>query len=157
VRATIATLLALLWAQPAAAHVSVEPRLVTQGEVADLRVELPRLRPGSAPERLEVAAPGLELLSSRLAGTRGPETRWAVRVRVDAEPGLLPLTLRPVYADGRSVEVEDRLTVVPPAESTGLPWAWAVVGTALALAVAAVALQVARRPRGPDAQSGPPA
>jgi hypothetical protein len=127
--------------------VSVEPRLVEQGEVAELAVELPRLRPGAAPERLEVEGPGLELLSSRLAGTRGVETRWAVRVRVDAEPGRVPLTLRPVYADGRSVEVEGALTVVPPAESAGFPWAWALVGTALALAVAAATLQVARRTR----------
>jgi hypothetical protein len=143
--ATIATLFALLWAEPALAHVDVQPRLVRQGEIAELRIELPRLRPGAAPERLEVEGAGLELLSSRLAGTAGPETQWAVRVRVESEPGRLALTLRPVYHDGRSVEVEDALTVVPGAESAGFPWLGAAVGTFLAVAVAGLALVVARR------------
>lgn len=142
--ATIATLFALLWAEPAAAHVSVEPRLVEQGSVTDLRVELPRLRPGAAPERLEVEGAGIELVSSRLTGLAGPETRWAVRVRVEAEPGRVGLTLRPVYPDGRSVEVRDGLTVVPREESSSFPWIGAAVGTLLALAAGAVGLRVAR-------------
>jgi hypothetical protein len=125
--------------------VSVEPRLVEQGEVTELAVELPRLRPGAAPERLEVAGPGLELLSSRLAGTSGPETQWTVRVRVDAEPGRLPLILRPVYPDGRWVEVPAALTVVPGAEASSFPWLGAAVGTFLAVVLAGAALLVARR------------
>jgi hypothetical protein len=145
--ATIATLFALLLPEPAAAHVSVQPRLVEQGAVAELQVELPRLRPGAAPERLEVEGAGIELLSSRLTGTAGSETQWAVRLRVESEPGRVPLRLRPVYPDGRSVEVEDTLTVVPGAESSGFPWLAAAVGTFLAVAVAAVALVVARRQR----------
>jgi hypothetical protein len=50
-----------------------------------------------------------------------------------------------VYPDGRSVEVEDALTVVPGAESAGFPWLGAAVGTFLAVAVAGGALLVARR------------
>lgn len=144
VGATIATLFGALLTEPAPAHVDVQPRLVTQGTVAELRVELPRLRPGAAPERLEVEGSGLELLSSELTGMAGPETRWAVRVRVESQPGRLALTLRPVYADGRSVEVADALTVVPRSESS-FPWIGAVVGALLALAAGAVVLRVARR------------
>ena len=113
--------------------------------MAELKVELPRLRPGPAPERLELEGAGLELQSSRLTGTAGSETQWAVRLRVESEPGRVALTLRPVYPDGRSVEVDDALTVVPGAESSGFPWLGAAVGTFLAVAVAAVALVVARR------------
>ena len=92
---------------------------------------------------MEVA--GLELLSSRLTGTAGSESQWLVRLRVESEPGRVVLTLRPVYPDGRSVEVEDALTVVPAAESSGFPWLGAAVGTFLAVALAAGALLVARR------------
>ena len=113
--------------------------------MTELQVELPQLRPGAAPERLEVEGAGLELLSSRLTGTVGSETQWAVRLRVESEPGRLALTLRPVYPDGRSVEVEDALTVVPGAESSGFPWLGAAVGTLVAVAVAGGALLVARR------------
>lgn len=124
---------------------SVQPRLVEQGAVAELQVELPRLRPGGAPERLEVEGAGLELLSSRRTGTAGSETQWAVRLRVESEPGRVALVLRPVYPDGRSVDVEDALTVVPGTESAGFPWLATAVGTFLAVALAGGALLVARR------------
>ena len=58
VGATLSTLLTLVTAQGAGAHVDVQPRLVEQGESTQLRVELPQLRPGPAPERIEVEGAG---------------------------------------------------------------------------------------------------
>jgi hypothetical protein len=132
-------------AQGAWAHVDVQPRLVEQGKIAELRVELPRLRPGAGPVRLELEAPGVEVLSSRLQAIVGSETRWTVRLRVDAQPGRLVIVLRPVYADGKTVEVHDALTVVPATEASDFPWAAVVVGTGIAVGVAAAALGFARR------------
>lgn len=139
-------LLTLVTAEAAWAHVDVQPRLVEQGEITQLRVELPRLRAGAGPVRLEIEAPGVEVLSSRLEAVVGTETRWAVRVRVDARPGRLALVLRPVYPDGKTVEVDDALTVVPAAEAaSGFSWPAAVVGTGLALGLGVAALGLARR------------
>ena len=127
----------------------MQPRLVEPGEITELRVELPQLRPGAPPERLEVEGPGLEVLSTRLQSVVASETRWIARVRADAdtEPGRLPLVLRAVFADGESVEVEDAVTVVPASTLTGdeFPWAGAAVGTLFAVALAAAALLFARR------------
>jgi hypothetical protein len=147
VGATLYAIFTLVTAEGAWAHVDVQPRLVEQGKVAQLRVELPQLRPGAAPVRLEIEAPGVELLSSRLQAVVGSETRWAVRVRVGAKPGRLGLVLRPVYADGKTVEVHDALTVVPAAQASGFPWPAVVVGTGLALGIAIAALGLARRRR----------
>jgi hypothetical protein len=145
VGATLYAIFSLVTAEGARAHVDVQPRLVEQGKIAELRVELPKLRPGAAPVRLEVEATGIELLSSRLQAVVGSETRWTVRVRVDAKPGRLKLVLRPVYADGKTVEVQDALTVVPAAEAGGFPWPAVVVGAGLALGLAIAALGLARR------------
>jgi hypothetical protein len=95
--------------------------------------------------RLEIEAPGIEVLSSQLEAVVGSETRWAVRVRVSAKLGRLGLVLRPVYADGKTVEVHDALTVVPAAEASGFPWPAVVLGAGLALGLAVVALGLARR------------
>lgn len=139
-------LLMALSAEPAVAHLNVQPRLVEQERVTDLVVELPRLRPGAPPERLELRAPGLEVLSTRRREQLvGGETRWDARVRVGAPPGILALVLRAGFADGRTVDVEDQLTVVPAPPSAGFPWAAAAVGAALALGFAVVALTLARR------------
>jgi hypothetical protein len=146
--ATIATVVVLSCVKPALSHVDVQPRLVEPGAIAELRIELPQLRPGAPPERLEVEGPGLETLSTRLQGVVASETRWTARVRTDAdaEPGVLPLVLRAVFADGESVEVEDAITVVPPATSDdAFPWAAAAAGTLFAVGLAAAALIFARR------------
>jgi hypothetical protein len=132
-------------AQGAYAHVDVQPRLVEQGRAVQLRVELPQLRPGPAPARLEVEGEGVDVLSTSLQGVAGPETVWSVRVRTDAEPGQVLLILRAVYEDGESVEVDDMLTIVPAPETSSFPWAAVVAGTLLALAAALVALRLARR------------
>ena len=147
VGATLTSLLALLTAEDAWAHVDVQPRLVEQGDVTQLRVELPKLRPGPAPERIEVEGAGIEILSARLQGTKGSETVWTVRVRADAPPGVVPLILRAVYAGGEAVEVKNSLTVVPAPEASSFPWAVVGGGTllALALALALVLLRLARR------------
>lgn len=107
-------------------------------------VELPRLRPGAPPERLEVEGRELVVLASSLREVAGPETRWNVRLRTESPPGNVPLVLRAVYADGRSVEVEDALTVVP-ADETSFPWAVAISGTLLAVALTVSALFLVRR------------
>jgi hypothetical protein len=145
VGATLSTLLALVTAEGAWAHVNVQPRLVEQGVITQLRVELPQLRPGPAPHRIEVEGAGLEVLSTRLQGKKGTETVWSVRVRADAAPGQVPLTLRAVYAGGEAVEVKNSLTVVPAPEASSFPWAVVAVGTLLALALAFVLLRLARR------------
>jgi hypothetical protein len=145
VGATVSTLFLTQLGQPAAAHVNVQPRLVERGAVAELVVELPRLRPGGAPERLAVEGRGIDVLSTGLRGLVGPETQWNVRLRVDAQPGTVPIVLRAIYADGESVAVRNSLTVVPGKESDSFPWAAVVVGAALALAAAVAALALARR------------
>jgi hypothetical protein len=145
VGATLSTLLVLVTAQAAGAHVDVQPRLVERGEIAQLRVELPRLRPGPAPERVEIEGAGIEVLSTRLQGTKGSETVWSVRVRADAPPGEVPLILRAVYPGGEAVEVSDSLTVVPAPEASSFPWAAVAGGVLLALALALGLLRLARR------------
>jgi hypothetical protein len=131
--------------QPAAAHVDVRPRLVERGRVAELVVELPRLRPGGPPKRLDVEGAGVEVLSTGLRALVGSETQWDVRLRADSEPGRVPLVLRAVYADGKSVEVKDALTVVPAAQEGSFPWVAAGAGVALVLGASAGALALARR------------
>ena len=145
VGATLSTLLALATAEGAWAHVDVQPRLVEQGEVTQLRVELPQLRPGPAPARIEVEGPGIDVLSSRLQGTKGSETVWSVRIRATAPPGQVPLVLRAVYTGGEAVEVKNSLTVVPAPETSSFPWVLVAGGTLLALALALVVLRLARR------------
>jgi hypothetical protein len=131
--------------QPAAAHVDVQPRLVQRGAVTEVVVELPRLRPGAPPERLEVEGRGLEVVSTVLRGVVGSETQWNVRLRADTTPGTVPLALRAVYPDGHAVTVRDALTVVPRDESGPFPWAWVGGGVAVAAGAAAGALALARR------------
>ncbi len=145
VGATLATFLALSPGEPASAHVDVRPRVVEQGAIAELRVELPQLRPGPAPTALEVTGDGIDVLAVSLEGTQGPETVWAVRVRVAGPPRQAQLVLRAVFADGESVEVDDTLTVVPAPADDPFPWALAGAGAVLALGFAALALRVARR------------
>jgi hypothetical protein len=123
----------------------VQPRLVEQGEVTQLRVELPRLRPGPAPQRIEVEGAGIDVLSTRLQGKKGSETVWSVRMRATGPPGQVPLILRAVYSGGEAVEVKNSLTVVPAAEASSFPWAVVAGGTLLALALAFAALRLARR------------
>lgn len=125
----------------------VRPRVVEQGQIAQLRVELPQLRAGPAPERLEVEGPGIEALSTRRQGVRGPETVWSVRLRADGPAGPVLVILRAVFPDGESVEVDDTLTVLPAPESSAFPWPIAAGGTLLALAVAFLSLRLARRRR----------
>jgi hypothetical protein len=139
-----ALLLTLPW-EPASAHVDLRPRLVVQGALTDVRVELPQLRPGEPPSGLEVEGEGIEVSSADLQGTLGSETLWSVRLRATAEPGVVPLVLRAVYDDGQSVEVDQQLTVVPAPEGSSFPWAGVVAGAFLAAAFAAVSLRLARR------------
>jgi hypothetical protein len=123
----------------------VQPRLVEQDEVTQLRVELPQLRPGPAPHRIEVEGAGIDVLSARLQGKKGSETVWSVRMRATGPPGQVPLILRAVYSGGEAVEVKNSLTVVPAPEASSFPWAVVAGGTLLALALAFAALRLARR------------
>lgn len=146
-------LLALAVTEPALGHVDVRPRLVEQGKATQLRIELPQLRAGSPPVRLEVEGAGVAVLASSLQGVAGAETLWNVRVRVSpaVPPGALLLILRAFFADGKSVEVDGAITVVPPAAapkaSEPFPWLGVAVGVTLALALAIAALLLARRRR----------
>jgi hypothetical protein len=143
--ATLAALTTAVSAQPALAHLDLRPSLVQQRVLTDVRVELPQLRPGSPPRRLEVEGDGIDVISADLLGNSGSDTLWNVRLRATAEPGVVPLVLRAVYADGQSVEVDQQLTVVPGPERSGFPWAGVVAGAVLAAAFAAVSLRLARR------------
>jgi hypothetical protein len=145
VGATLATLQAALSAEPALAHVDVRPRLVEQGRITDVRVELPPLQAGSAPSGLAVEGPGIEVLSVRRQAYPPPETVWTVRLRANGPPGNVPIVIRALYSGGGSVEVDAALTVVPAPEGAGFPWAGVIAGTGLAAGFAAVALLVARR------------
>jgi hypothetical protein len=145
VGATLATSIAALTTEPALAHVDVRPRLIEQKTLADVRVELPPLRPSGEPDRLEVEGIGIEVLSVRAQGKLGADTVWTVRLRANGEPGITPIVLRAVYPDGQSVEVDQQLTVVPAPEGAGFPWPGVVAGVLLAVSFAAVALQLARR------------
>jgi hypothetical protein len=143
--ATLATSIAAVTAEPALAHVDVRPRLVERGTLTDLRVELPPLRPTGRPERLEVEGRGIEVLSVRVQGRSGTDTVWTARIRANGAPGVTPIVLRAFYPDGRSVEVDQQLTVVPAPEGAGFPWPGVVAGVLVAVALAAVALRLARR------------
>jgi hypothetical protein len=124
----VAVLLALALPVAALAHVNVRPTLVVRGEETQLRIELPDLRPGRAPTRLDVSGPGVEQVSSSAIGLSGPESRWRVRVRVTTEPGPLPLLLHARYADGRTVRIGQTLTVVPRGASAGSGPPWLLLG-----------------------------
>jgi hypothetical protein len=139
--------LAVSAVEPAYAHLDVRPGVVEAGRAVDLLVELPSLRPGSNPVALEVEGEGLEVLSTRLVDAVGGDTLWTARVRVDSDPGQLPLLLRAVYADGRSVEVGQALVVLPGEEesSDSFPWLAAVLVVAAAIALAVATLLLARR------------
>src|SRR5687768_10305360 len=143
--ATLAALTTAVSGEPALAHLDVRPSLVEQGVVTDVRVELPRLRPGAPPRRLEVEGDGIDVISANLQGTSDSETIWNVRLRGTAAPVVVLRVLSAVYADGQSVEVDQQLTVAPAPVRSGFPWAGVVAGTLLAVAFAAVALRVARR------------
>ena len=147
--ATLSTLLALLVTEPALGHVDVRPGLVEQGAVAQLLVELPQLRAGPPPIRLEVEGNGLAVLASDLQRVAGAETVWSVRIRVTSRPGQMSVILRAFFADGESVEVDSGITVVPPAESSsgGFPWRGVVAGVTLGLCVAVAGLLATRRRR----------
>ncbi len=75
------------------------------------------------------------MTSSDLQGTSGADTLWNVRLRATAAPGVVPIVLRAVYADGKSVEVDQQLTVAPAPEQSSFPWVVVVVGALLAFAV----------------------
>lgn len=143
----------MLVTEPALAHVDVQPRLIEQGKATQLRIELPQLRAGAPPVRLEVEGAGVAMLSSSLVGLAGAETHWNVGLRVSpAVPaGDLLLVLRAFFADGKSIEVDGTVTVVPPtpipSKAERFPWLWVAAGVTLALGLAIGALLLARRRR----------
>jgi hypothetical protein len=138
---------ALIGPAAASAHVSVSPGLLEAGDETTLRVELPRLRPGAPPTSLAVSAPGVRQLSAEPAGLVGVESRWRVRVRVDAAPGPLTLRLRAGFADGESVVVRHRVTVVPARSDGGTSSAALLAGAAAVVAAVGGAALLVRRAR----------
>ncbi len=146
---TLTALLALLPTERALGHVDLRPRLVESGVDTVLRIELPQLRAGPPPVRLEVDGDGVAVLASSLEGIADAETRWRVRLRVSPSvaPGELLLVLRGLFADGESVEVDGAIVVVPPAAASSgtFPWLELGAGVALALAFAAGGLLLACR------------
>jgi len=106
---------------------------------------LPQLRPGSAPRSLDIEGAAIDVISSDLQGTSGTDTLWKVRLQATADPGVAPVVLRAVYADGKSVEVDQQFTVAPASERSSFPWIGVVVGALVAVAVAVFSLRLARR------------
>lgn len=145
----VAFLLALLLTGPAAAHVSVRPALLESGEEAELRIELPGLRPGQGPTALDVSGPGVRQLSSSRSVRLGEETRWHVRVQVNTQPGPLPLVLLARYSDGRAVTVRQTLTVLPATaeQDSGTPILALTVGLVALLAGVVSLLHFKKRSR----------
>jgi hypothetical protein len=111
----VAVATALLLPAAAAAHVNVRPTLLVAGDETVLRIELPQLRPTQEPTGLDVSGPGVRQLASAPSGLLGAESRFRVRVRVETEPGQLPLLLLVRYRDGQTVRIRQTLTVLPPA------------------------------------------
>lgn len=143
----VAVVAALLLPLAASAHLEIRPGLLESGRDVELRVELPELRAGEPPTSLAVSGDGVRQLRSRVAGKRGRETRWEVRVHVAAEPGPTELVLRAGFADGSTVEVRRVVTVVPArGDDDGLPVA-AAAFAALGLAGLVAAAVILRRPR----------
>lgn len=134
-----------IWLSSAAGHLNLEPRLVEQGQATDLVIDLPRLQDGAPPVTLAVEAEALEMLASRFRETVGGDTRFDVRVRVDGRPGILDLVLRARYADGSSVDIDERLTVLPGTSEDPFPWVAVIVAAGLALALAATTIHLGRR------------
>ena len=143
----VAVAVVMLLPAAALAHLEITPALLESGRDVVLRVELPDLRPGDPPTGLAVSGEGVRQLESESAGTFGRETRWRVRIHVGAAPGPTELLLTAGFADGSTVEVRRRVTVVPASgDDDGLPLAataFAALGL-LSLVAAAVFL---RRPR----------
>jgi hypothetical protein len=134
-------------AEPAAAHVDVRPDLVEQGEVVEVRIEVPLIIPGPDLVELEIEGDGIEVLSTRKLDIVGPDSVWSARMRIDAPVGRATFVLRPRYADGASVVFRQAFTVVPPEEES-FPLAPVLAGGAVALALAAggILLLTRRRP-----------
>jgi hypothetical protein len=125
----------------------VSPALLEAGDELTLRVELPRLRPGPPPTRLAVSGRGVRQLSAEAAGLVGVESRWRVRVRVDAAPGPVTLLLRAEFADGESVVVRHAVTVVPARPGDGTSSAALLAGAAAVIAAVGGAALLVRRAR----------
>ena len=143
----VAVVACLLLPAAAAAHLVIEPGLLEAGRDVDLQIEVPELRPGEPPTSLAVSGDGVRQLRSSAAGTFGRETRWEVRVHVDAAPGPTELLITAGFEDGSTVEVRRTVTVVPPRDDDdGLPVAAAAFATLGLAALVAVAV-ILRRPR----------
>ena len=143
--ATLGALAMAFLAQPALAHLVIQPTLLEQDVVTEVSIELPQLRPGSVPRSLEVEGAAIDVISSDLQGTSGTDTLWKVRLQATADPGVAPVVLRAVYADGKSVEVDQQFIVAPAPERSSFPWIGVVVGALLAVTVAVFSLRLARR------------
>ncbi len=141
----VAVTAALLAPSAALAHVEISPGLLESGRQVELRIELPELRPEETPTGLDVLGEGLQQLSSDPVGRVGEETRWRVRIRVDAEPGPVDVVLRALFADGRHVEVRRVVTVVPAGADDGSPPVAAVAAATVALAALVAAAVLLRR------------
>ena len=76
-----------------------------------------------------------------------------MRVSPAVPAGDLPLVLRAFFADGKSVEVDGTITVVPGVEQApqeaeaAFPWLWVAIGVTLGIGLAASVLLFARRRR----------
>jgi hypothetical protein len=139
---TIVATVVLVLAGEAAAHVNVSPGLLETGRESTLRIELPELRPGLQPSALAVSGRGVRVLGSSSTGRLGAESRWRVRVEIEAEPGPLALTLVARYSDGRSVTVRQALTVIPSSEATSSSSPVLAAGIGVLALLAAVAAAV---------------
>lgn len=91
--------------------------MLEAGRTQTVSVDVPTLPDGRPAERVELDAEGLELVGTpeRTPAASPAETRFRVRVRVDAPEGPLQLTLRARYPARGAVAFPVVVTVVPPA------------------------------------------
>lgn len=132
--------------EPAAAHLVVQPSILERGQTTEIAVELPRLREGEPPVRLDVQAARTEVLSTRRQNVLPDgQARFTARLQTDAPPGRLAAVLRARFPGGEVVEIETAFVVVPAPASGGPPLLAIGVGAALAVGLAGAALLLARR------------
>jgi hypothetical protein len=161
-RGVLATsLVALLLAAPAAAHVTVAPPFVSAGGTAILTLAAPNERDEPMTQLTATVPRGFEIIgASSVNGWRadvdgatarwlggslppGAEAKFALEVEASATPGPVVLEAVQIYPGGERVRWPVALTVLPAANdsSQGLRWGWValIAGILLALAVVAVA------------------
>ncbi len=150
------SLVALVVAAPAAAHITVVPPFIAAGDVATLSFTTPNERDADM-TGFELTVPGefqiVEAVSNDAwrgsvrdqtatwAGGRldsGSEATFRIEVAGPTEPGSAPLEAAQLYPGGAVVRWAVALTVTPAADTPSQNLGWAVVTALMGLGVLVV-------------------